>query len=360
MANIIIKRMGNNKVKVIEIYRKVTNTGLAEAKQVVDELQNGKEIVISLDDTEQFVIDDVIRQFTEVGAYAYEDRYKGIKNSFASALEETENAEQSVDTDISEMTISGVKQKKYTDVGNLGREATMTKLIEAGKVAKELEELSTSKGNIISKISEQKKEMENIREYVPVNNKLWIGPLIVMALSVPLMITIPVGIIVGLVWHHYSAKKYKQNYIEEHSAENNSNAEKYREENIAPLESKLTETSNKIDALYECGKVQEAIDFVGEDLFSYGCIEDLYNLIKSRKADNLKEALNLYDDTLHKARMEEMQAAIQNASEIAAIEATKQTAYTKEIAKSSHQAATAAKATAHHTRQIDRNTRRFR
>lgn len=84
MANIIIKRMGNNKVKVIEIYRKVTNTGLAEAKQVVDELQNGKEIVISLDDTEQFVIDDVIRQFTEVGAYAYEDRYKGIKNSFAS------------------------------------------------------------------------------------------------------------------------------------------------------------------------------------------------------------------------------------------------------------------------------------
>ena len=213
MANIIIKRMGNNKVKVIEIYRKVTNTGLAEAKQVVDELQNGKEIVISLDDTEQFVIDDVIRQFTEVGAYAYEDRYKGIKNSFASALEETENAEQSVDTDISEMTTSGVKQKKYTDVGNLGREATMTKLIEAGKVAKELEELSTSKGNIISKISEQKKEMENIREYVPVNNKLWIGPLIVMALSVPLMITIPVGIIVGLVWHHYSAKKYKQNYI---------------------------------------------------------------------------------------------------------------------------------------------------
>ena len=104
----------------------------------------------------------------------------------------------------------------------------------------------------------------------------------------------------------------------------------------------------------------EAIDFVGEDLFAYECIEDLYNLIKSRRADNLKEALNLYDDTLHKARMEEMQAAIQNASEIAASESVKQTAYSKEIAKSSHQAATAAKATAYHTRKIDKNTRRFR
>jgi len=75
-----------------------------------------------------------------------------------------------------------------------------------------------------------------------------------------------------------------------------------------------------------------------------------------QKADNLKEALNLYDDTMHKARMEEMQAAIQNASEIAAVEAAKQTALTKDIAKNTHQAATAAKATAYHTRQIDKNT----
>jgi len=77
--------------------------------------------------------------------------------------------------------------------------------------------------------------------------------------------------------------------------------------------------------------------------------------------------LNLYDDVQHKARMEEMQAAIQNASEVSAAEAVKQTAYSKEIAKSSHEAATAAKVNAYHigkiarnTRQIAKNTRKFR
>jgi transcriptional regulator with GAF, ATPase, and Fis domain len=58
--------------------------------------------------------------------------------------------------------------------------------------------------------------------------------------------------------------------------------------------------------------------------------------------------------------MEEMQAAIKNASELSAEEAAKQTALAQAIEKNSHQAATAAKATAYHTRQIDKNTRRFR
>ena len=57
--------------------------------------------------------------------------------------------------------------------------------------------------------------------------------------------------------------------------------------------------------------------------------------------------------------MEEMQQAIQNASEVAAAESVKQTAYSKDIAKSSHQAATAAKATAFHTHQAARNTKKI-
>jgi len=53
--------------------------------------------------------------------------------------------------------------------------------------------------------------------------------------------------------------------------------------------------------------------------------------------------------------MEGMQAAIQNAAEIQAVEIAKQTAYSKEIAKNTHKTATAAQASAYHTRQIDKN-----
>ena len=108
------------------------------------------------------------------------------------------------------------------------------------------------------------------------------------------------------------------------------------------------------------GQKSWAINVVGKDMYYSACIKDLYELVKSRRADNLKEALNKYDDSMHKSRMEEMQAAIQNASEISARESVKQTAIAKQVEKNTHQAATASKATAYHTRQIDKNTRRFR
>ena len=55
-----------------------------------------------------------------------------------------------------------------------------------------------------------------------------------------------------------------------------------------------------------------------------------------------------------------MQAAIQNASEIQATEAAKQTAYQKDMANSARKTATAARISAYNTRQIDKNTRKFR
>lgn len=354
MANIIIKDAGPNKRAIRNRYSLIAHLGLKEAQEAIDGLEEGKEIVIPMEGADQAHIDEMIKWFTDDGAYAYEDTYKS-KSSFAQAMKASENKSFSAQGSDSNSTNESF-EKDSVNVGTLGRDETMAKLIETGKVAKELEELSISKSRIVTQINQHKMEVTKIREYVPAKGSLWIGPGLLIAF---LGWTI-IGLVVALIWHSSMNKKYKQTYLAEHEAENNQNAEAYIAENIVPLENQLEDVNNKVADLYESGKVEEAIDFVGEDLFNYGCIEDLYNIIKSRKADNLKEALNLYDDTLHKARMEEMQAAIQNASEVAAAETVKQTAYSKEIAKSSHQAATAAKATAYNTRQIDKNTRRFR
>lgn len=357
MANIIIKNVGPNKMDVIKEYNSLMNVGLKEAKEAVDRLAEGNEIVISMEGADKERINYVIKRFTDIGADVYEDR----KNSFAKAIE---NAEEKPVDDIEgviserkefgESELNKVPYKESINKGILDRETTMKKLIDAGKVAKMIEELSVGKSRVSLEINQQKSEAEKIRQYVPKNNRLWIGPIIITGISCGLLL------IVGIIWYLSSSKKYKATYLQEHAEENNRNAEKYIAENVAPLEAELNDINNRISELYESGKVAEAVDFVGEDMFSYGCIEDLYDLIKSRRADNLKEALNLYDDSVHKARMEEMQAAIQNASEVAAAETAKQTALAKDIAKSTHQAATAAKATAYHTRRIDRNTRRFR
>lgn len=371
MADVILKKVGPNKVKVISAFRSATGKGLKESKDAVDAVESGEEVIIPMENADQALIDDVIKSFTDIGALAYENKNKKRGNAFAQAVNalepERESAEEAFDEprkSTEHDTEQNAAVTRTANVGTLGREETLQRLAEIGKTAKQLEELSVSKGKIISQISQQKKEAEKIRAYVPPKKGLWTGPLLLMAVSLVgslfLFVLVIFGVIAGLIWHSASAKKYRKEYLEEHAAENNQNAEAYIAENVVPLEKQLENTERELAELYDSGRVAEAIDFVGEDLFSYGCIEDLYNLIKSRRADSLKEALNLYDDAQHKARMEEMQMAIQNASEVTAAESAKQTAYSQQIAKTSQQAATAARATAYHTRKIDKNTRRFR
>lgn len=365
MANIILKAAGMNKIKVIALYRAITNISLREAKDAVDGLERGCEIVIPMENADQATIDEVVQNFIAVGAYAYVDKFKTNGNSFAQALERTvEETDSKIKgeslTEQNNNLMRSSTSEISVNAGILDREATMAKLVEVGKVAKELQELETLKINIIAQISKHRQEAQEIKEYVPKNGSLWVGPIILMVISLMTLVLFPIAVVVGLVWYWAGAKKYRAKYLSEHQEENEQHAARYIAEYVVPLESQLADADKKVADLHESGKVEQAIDFVGEELFTYACIEDLYNIIKSRKADNLKEALNIYEDTLHKARMEEMQAAIQNASEIAAVESVKQTAYSKEIAKSSHQAATAAKATAYHTREIQKNTRRFR
>ena len=152
----------------------------------------------------------------------------------------------------------------------------------------------------------------------------------------------------------------KQADLKKHEAENNANAEQYILEKVVPIQEILENVYSQRDELNSCGKLDWAFDVVGKDMFYSACIQDLYNIIKNRRADSLKEAMNKYDDVQHKARMEEMQASIKKASEVTALESIKQTVYTEEIAKSAHQAAVAAKKTAYNTKQIDKNTRKLR
>lgn len=106
---------------------------------------------------------------------------------------------------------------------------------------------------------------------------------------------------------------------------------------------------NKIQVLRNSQYNQDwrewAIDVVGAGMFFSGYISDLYDLIKSRRADTIKEALNKYGDEVYKVRMAEMQAAVQRAAETTAEESIKQTAKMNQMAKDTHKIAKAAQRT---------------
>ena len=148
--------------------------------------------------------------------------------------------------------------------------------------------------------------------------------------------------------------------IQAHAAEHDIRARSYLSEHVTPLQNQLAEVRGRQNTIVRDGRMEWAIDVISKDLFYSGCIDDISNLIRSRRADSLKEALNKYDDTQHRERIEAMQQSIQNATELAAVEATKQTARLEQIEKNSHEAASAAKMNAAINYGTYKNTRRLR
>lgn len=345
MGKIVLNSCGPNKVQVIKIVREATGLGLKEAKDIVDTVYMGTPFTM---DVSNGMENQVIAEFMSVGANVSNiGGVFGERTSFS----EMSSPASSVDSNEQPQNMCEVAVSNPQT-----REDTLNTLYQVGKIAEDLETLQAEKNVILQQIDSERRKADELRNVVSAKAKRI--RLIILLCSLLTWLIVPVVFTI-VIWIIVQCTVIKKDRII-HADENNANAERYILEHVEPLSERLQQVENSLNELETSGKIAWAKDIVGTDLLYSACIGDLYDLVKSRRADSLKEALVRYDDVQHKARMEESQAAIQNATEIAAQEAVKQTAYSKEIAKSSHQAATAAKASAYHTRQIDKNTRRFR
>lgn len=362
---------GSKKITAITVVREVAGLTLEEASNFVDSIEEGSKILrdVSPESVEELRAGGAIIKELNADYDEFADEIYG-KSGDKDVLDNVSVTDNAVGEKAESVVILERGQSRYANgmyipivetnmIGNIDREETMKMLIEVAKIAKESEEYDSEAARLVKEKKEKREKMNEIRNAVSGIAKFFIWTVTIVAFLVGLVAG-PLCIVTGigaLIFMNLTVKKAD---LKKHEAENNANADAYYTENILPIESRLDEIYKARDELVNSGRKSWAIDVVGKDMFYSACIEDIYYLIKNRRADTLKEALNKYDDTQHKARIEEMQAAIQNASEISARESVKQTEYSKEIAKNSHQAATAAKATAYNTRQIDKNTRNFR
>ena len=345
---LFLKQVGPNKVSVVRVYREETGAGLKDAMDAVDRVAISPVEIFPLQTeagTEQ-----IMDKFFAVGAKVEEIYNEDLGSRFDKVVSDQDGSEDAHSSD---------QKKCNTSEGSDSREETLKNLVEAGKTAKILEDLTSERENLIYKIAVSKSKVEEIRSQVSVEakKKMWTLPIVVCVLFIWFW---GIGLILAVILYIARKKKIVAKDLELHKEENERKEQAYIEENVEPLETRKNEVDENLTELKTSGKIEWAIDYVGKDMFEYQKIAELYNLVKSKRADSLKEALNLYDSAQHNIRMEDMQAAIQNAAEIQAVEAAKQTAYSKEIAKNTHKTATAAQASAYHTRQIDKNTRRFR
>lgn len=254
------------------------------------------------------------------------------------------------------------------EVGMLDRNGFIAVLNDIRKLTGVIDKYFNQILSANSEIEEAKNHAEELRNAV----SGWVYGVTVILIIVCSIMTFPVASVFGIVLSVVAGLLLQKNFFKDidklkNGKRREEEANNYLVITLPPLQNQIKTAQKNIEVIQQSDEGIWAVDIIGEELFNSESVDDLIEIVKSRRADNLKEALNKYDSTKHTNKMEEMQRAIQNASEVAAEESVKQTAYAKETAKSSHQAATAAKATAYHTRktayntkQIDKNTRRFR
>jgi hypothetical protein len=317
---------GKEKEKAIIIVKEATGWGIKEARDFVESIELESQTLYN-------VKPYIAVRLQEIGAQL--ETYD-------------EGKEESTDTPLIETNM----------IDQLDREGTMQVLKEAEEIAKKLENWNLDIERVETEEENAQKKADAMRKQISKKAKLIIWFVTIVAFFL--------GMAGGALCFLTGFVAYIIMYIivggfdlAKHEAENNAKADAYLNTYVTPLQARLDKLRKQRDELINSGKKEWAVDVVGVDLFYSACIHDLYDLVKNRRADNLKEALNKYDDTQYKARMEEMQASIKNASEVTAKEAVKQTEYSRDIAKNTHQTATAAKATAYHTRKIDKNTRKI-
>lgn len=107
-------------------------------------------------------------------------------------------------------------------------------------------------------------------------------------------------IALGLIYSAYSA-------LTKDSRMAKANA--YYSSQIGSLEKAEKAHNQKVKAFYNKTDVAGMLDFLPEKYRSSGTISCLIKLFSERRADTLKEAINLYEDEEHKERVEEMQKA---------------------------------------------------
>lgn len=134
------------------------------------------------------------------------------------------------------------------------------------------------------------------------------------------------------------------------------NAQAYFDKQSALLENYRLSYSGDAAELCNSDVYKKTIELIPEDYFDSESLDWIIKSIENKRADSLKEALNMYEDYLHKNRLEEMQynqmVATQQTAK-AQMEASKSI---KEIAKTNQVQTANVQAMVRNTNRMVRNT----
>lgn len=137
------------------------------------------------------------------------------------------------------------------------------------------------------------------------------------------------------------------------------NKQKYIEENLNPKLAIQKILKEEIKNYIASEEVQWAVDVVGSEYFNTQIIKKLYDLISGRRADSIKEAINLYETIKYQENMQNMQNSVLQLTQENAALAKEQAEYARQTERNTRAAANTAKVNAAINYGTYRNTKKI-
>lgn len=273
----------------------------------------------------------------------------------------SESSSENVSFTSDNVCFNGISEDNLVDLSNLSnynRDQTLSLLITAQTIITEIYNKQYEIDSASEEVQKHRQKINEILNYSDYN--IWIPLGIGFAGFVygGLSSGIFLGIIFAVVAFYISASIMHKNYLKSHKEENQQKADEYSREYLEPAiqveELLKAELKNMLSSVYWSWLV----DLLPEDMIQLDIVNQLVDLVKKRRADSFKEALNLYETIQYENRMEEMQARQTNAAEKAATESIKQTAAATLTAYNTYQTAKNTKQISKNTKQISKDIRR--
>lgn len=351
MNRITIVNIGPNKVKVLKIIREATGWGLKESSDFLTSVENQGSQTLDLLDEQDLA--SVALQLEGEGATVSYIHDSGSENTSLN----NDNSMKYDDT--SSIDLPTINMINPDSIANIDRNSLLAILRDIRKLTGTIDGLYNRSSDLTKDIERERIIAEEIKNKKP--GWVWgLSILVGFVLGIVFVSMLSwIGFLFGLIGGSWSVHELLEAFDK---LKNKDKREKmaiaYLEEKLPPIQNEIIDNQLLIDRIMVSKEVEWARDIVGTDMFYSDGVDELISYVQSRRADTLKEALNKYDSSQHVNKMEEMQRSIQNAVELTAQEAVKQTAYAKATEENSHRAATAAQASAYHTRQIYKNIKK--
>lgn len=168
-----------------------------------------------------------------------------------------------------------------------------------------------------------------------------------------------IGTIIGGIIGGYLAYLIDTKIIEKILKTEEKHAKKREElkKGLEPLEAQFDQIAMESNVFLKSEGVKRANAAIPAEFYNKSALASLKEILETRRADNLKEAINVYDTKMHHMKMESLQEKNINLTQSILQESQKQTQYAETAAQNSKITAENSKVAAQNSKKTLRNAR---